>query len=70
MKVAKCVVSSPIFVPAGTHLDGKNSTGEWARNGEHQLDHEFALAQESQGMLDILSVDGEPHVWGSCCTGH
>lgn len=42
--------------------------GVWKKAGEEiELDHDRAHAEESVGMVDIVSVDGVPVVWGSCC---
>lgn len=71
MKIAKCNVGSPVYVPAGEYLDGSVlAAPEWARQGEHTLGHAFAHEQEANGMLEIIDVDGAPVIWGSCCTGH
>lgn len=34
------------------------------------LEAGFAQAQEQNGMLEIVSIDGAPVVWGACCGGH
>lgn len=71
MKIAKCSVGAAIYVPAGEYLDGVTLTEPtWARPGEHTLEHEFAHAQEQNGYLEIIDVDGAPALWGACCADH
>lgn len=71
MKVALCNIGSPVYVPAGEYLDGfVIDSAQWARNGEHSLSSAFAHKQEANGMLEIVSVDGVPIMWGGCCSGH
>lgn len=71
MKIAKCNVGSPVYVPAGEYLDGQSlEVGQYARQGEHFLAHDFAHVQEQNGNLEIVEVDGVPVVWGACCAGH
>jgi len=71
MKIAKVNVGAPVYVPAGGYLDGAVlESPAWARQGEHTMESGFAHAQEQNGMLEVVSVDGAPVVWGSCCSDH
>lgn len=71
MKIAKCNIGSPVYVPAGEHLDGAVlESPAWARQGTHFLGHDFAHTQEAIGMLEIMEIDGAPVIWGACCAGH
>lgn len=71
MTTAICNVGSPIYVPAGEYLDGEVlEAPAWARKGVHTLSTHFALQQESNGYLEISSIDGNPVVWGACCNNH
>lgn len=71
MKIAKCSVAAPVYVPSGEHLDGAIlESPQWARQGEHYLSHDFAVTQEQNGLLEIIEVDGVPVLWGACCSGH
>lgn len=45
--------------------------GVWKSAGEEfAMPNDQAKALEAQGMVDLVSVDGHPVVWGSCCTDH
>lgn len=45
--------------------------GVWKSAGEDvDMQDDQAKALEAQGMVDLISVDGNPVVWGSCCTDH
>ena len=45
--------------------------GVWKSAGEDvNMPDDQAKALEAQGMVDLVSVDGHPVVWGSCCTDH
>ena len=45
--------------------------GLWKSAGEDvDMPDDQAKALEAQGMVDLVSVDGHPVVWGSCCTDH
>ena len=45
--------------------------GVWKSAGEDvDIPDGQAKALEAQGMVDLVSVDGHPVVWGSCCTDH
>lgn len=71
MKIATCNVNSPVYVPAGQYLDGAVlDSAAWARDGSHDLEEDFARQQESNGMLEIVSIDGATAIWGSCCSDH
>lgn len=43
---------------------------EWVRSGEVTIDVETAKAHESAGLVDIVSIDGDPVVWCACCNSH
>ena len=45
--------------------------GNWVGAGQEvDIPNDQAKALESSGMVDLVSVDGHPVVWGSCCTDH
>lgn len=45
--------------------------GVWKSAGEDvDMPDDQAKVLESSGMVDLVSVDGHPVVWGSCCTDH
>lgn len=45
--------------------------GKWHQAGEDAaMSNDQAKALEAQGIVDLVSVDGHPVVWGSCCTDH
>lgn len=71
MKIALCNVGSAVYVPSGEYLNGVViDAPTWANQGEHSLEQAFAAKQDANGMLEIVSADGHPVVWGSCCTDH
>lgn len=71
MKIAKVNVGAPVYVPAGGYLDGAVlDSPAWAHKGSHTLEAGFAQAQEQNGMLEIVSIDGAPVVWDACCGDH
>lgn len=71
MSIAKCNVGSPVYVPAGEHMDGAVLTNpDWARKGIHFLSHNFAVKQEQNGLLEIAEIDGETFSKTPCCGSH
>lgn len=56
----KVKVISPILVD-----------GAWKEVGDEvDIPHDEAVAHEKAGMVDIVSIDGAPYVWGACCADH
>lgn len=57
--IAKIKIISPILI-----------SNVWLKDGEHDIDLDIAKQEELKGNLDIISIDGKPVVWGSCCSNH
>ena len=53
-------VISPILVDNVWHGAGSDV----------ELENETAKALESQGIVDLVSIDDQTVVWGSCCIAH
>lgn len=43
--------------------------GVWHMSGGLDVPHDVAEKWERQGLVDIVSVDGQAVVWPSCCNG-
>jgi hypothetical protein len=57
--IAKVKIISPILID-----------GVWLKDGEHHIDLDVAIQEESKGNIDIISIDDKEVVWGSCCSNH
>lgn len=49
----------------------QDQSGAWVRPGDPNptLPDDLADRYEGLGLVEVLSHDGRPVVWGSCCTG-
>lgn len=70
MSTAQIKVTAPVYFAAGETLNGVAlAAPQWVRSGAASVATEKAQALERDGYADILSVDGAPAVWPSCCSG-
>lgn len=44
--------------------------GQWRNGPTCDLPEGEARSLEARGYVDILTVDGNPEVWGACCSEH
>ena len=70
MTTAQINISAAVRFEAGEHLNGATlAAPEWVLSGPATVSLERAEALERNGYADIISKDGKPYTWASCCSG-
>lgn len=69
----KIKLIAPVLFSAGENLDGVElHAPRWVMSGEAEVADARALELERDGYADIVSINGSPAMWPSCCadSGH